>query len=267
MNVVGWMERRFGRFAVPRLTALIVAGQVAGFFTYHANPDAITGWTLVGEHVLRGELWRLVLFPFIPPGTGLLTAFAIYIFYLMGSALEATWGDFRFNLYLLIAYLSTVATALLIPSAPIASNGYIGASVFLAFAWLFPEFEILLFFILPVRVKWLAWITWAGMLYSVATGSLLNAVLISASVLNFLMFFGGEVVGMAVRGRRRMERQTVGMRRKPRTAFHRCAVCSETEVTAPEREFRFCSQCGGEWEYCDRHLRDHEHRSVPPSEA
>ena len=154
MSWVEKLDRKFGRYAIPNLTLLIVCGQLTGFFLGHIKPEQLEQWELVASRLQEGELWRLVTFPMVPPGSGLLVLFGIYLFYLMGTALEHTWGTFRYNVYLLIAYLCTVAVSFLAPELPM-SNAYIGGSVFLAFAWLYPEFQLLLMFILPVKIKWL----------------------------------------------------------------------------------------------------------------
>src|ERR1043165_464844 len=88
-------------------------------------------------------------------------AFGWYLFYLMGSALEAYWGVFRYNVYLFVSYVLLVGLAFLTPAAPV-TNMFILGSVFLAFAYLNPDFEMILFFILPVKIKWLAFISTAG---------------------------------------------------------------------------------------------------------
>src|SRR4029077_2272748 len=119
----------------------------------------------VPEAVGWGEWWRLVSFLFTPPsGNPLLAIFALYFLWFMGGALEAQWGAFRYNVYVLIGYAMTVAAAFAFPYGA-ATNGYITGSIFLAFAYLFPDFQILLFFILPVKVKWLALITWLFFAY------------------------------------------------------------------------------------------------------
>ena len=111
---------------------------------------------LVPTKVLHGEVWRLVTFLCEPPTNNLVFAFFFwYLFFLMGTALESTWGVFRYNVYLLVGWAATVAVSFIQPEAP-ASAGFLQGSVFLAFAYLYPNFQLLLFFILPVKVKWLA---------------------------------------------------------------------------------------------------------------
>ncbi len=258
MTLLDRLERRFGRYAIHNLTGLIVAGQVVGIFLGWGNAEFLQRWALVPQLVLEGQWWRLITFVFIPPGINILVFFAIYLFFIMGSALEAQWGAFRYNVYVLIAYIATIAAAFLVPGDA-ATVSYVGGSVFLAFAWLFPDFQILLMFILPVKVKYLAWITWAGYFLTLATGSMMARVLVLASISNFLLFFGYDIVLRVRHGQRTMER-AVRRIRQERQAFHECAECGMTEKSDIDMQFRFCSKCDGNFEYCEEHLHNHEHR-------
>ena len=140
--------------------------------------------------MLHGEWWRLITYLFDPPRTNAIFAFfAWYIFYLMGTTLETTWGLFRYNLYLAIGYFASLAFAFLcwfatgVPGQA-ATNGFLYGSVFLAFARLFPDFELQLFFILPIKIKWLALLTWIGYGWTmVAADTWLTRAMVVAAVL------------------------------------------------------------------------------------
>ena len=132
-------------------------------------------------------------------------AFTWYIFYLMGSALEGFWGEFRFNLFLLTGWALTLAASFVTPLSP-TTNLFIGGSVFLAFARLNPDFELAIFFILPVKIKWLALFTWLMTAYGLIVGSWPVRLQIFASVANFLIFFARDIVRDMRHGRRSMAR-------------------------------------------------------------
>ena len=154
------------------------------------------------------------------------------MFYLMGNALEGHWGAFRYNLFLLIGYLVTVAVTFLFPF-PAATNIFIGGSVFLAFAWLYPDFQIYIFFILPVKIKWLALLTWIGYGYELLVGSWHTRLLVVASISNFLLFFGKDIIWRMKTGNRKMifqAKQFTGARE----AFHTCATCGKTDISHPQ---------------------------------
>jgi hypothetical protein len=195
--------------------------------------------------------------------------------HLIGSALEATWGTFRFNVFLGIAYVANISFSVLastvfgegvVPGKEIAAtNLFFYESMFLAFAWLFPDFEIMLFFILPVKVKWLGLLAVAQLtlqfllgLASFSDGGWLQCVLIVASLVNISVFLGRDIANHLRYRNRRMLRRFSETNRQP-TARHTCIVCGATDLSHPDREFRYCPQCQGTPAYCDQHLAGHQH--------
>ena len=183
MSLLDKIERRFRRFALPHLTIGLILCQVVVYAMSQGqmlkagggDPQGQTVLdriALVPDKVLEGQVWRLLTFVCEPPVTNVVFAlFFWYLFYLMGEALELNWGPFRYNVYLLIGYLATVAVSFLTPQAP-ASIGFLEGSVFLAFAALFPDFVIHLFFLLPVKIKWLALLAWIGYFFALVFGDL-----------------------------------------------------------------------------------------------
>jgi hypothetical protein len=264
MSLLDRLERKLGRFAVPHVTLALIVFQVGAYIVIQASlrqgqESAAQRLLLIPERVLAGEVWRLVTFLVVPPVTNLIFAFFFwYLFYLMGTALERHWGVFRYNVYLLIGYIATVAVSFLTPDMP-SSNGYLQASVFLAFAFLYPDFVLHLFFILPVKIKWLALLTWIGYVLALVFGGWLTRLLVLASVCNFLLFFGRDIVERIQAGRRHMAGQAARFAVREPTYFHRCTVCGITDRTHPDMDFRYCSKCEGTYGYCMEHLHNHEH--------
>ena len=264
MSLLTKLERIFGRFAIPNLSLYLVIGQVFVLLSHLMGLLDLSTFVLVPLLAKQGEWWRLVSMIFLPPAPGMfgyaLVAFAWYMFYLMGGALEGYWGEFRFNLFLLSGYLLTVGVAFLTPYSA-TTNLFIAGSVFLAFAWLNPEFEIALFFILPVKIKWLALVTWLLFTYRFVVGDWALRLQILASVGNFLIFFAGDIV-LTMRHRQRamsgQARRFAAEAAGPR-ARHRCRVCGKTDLTNPEMDFRYCSKCAGDECYCPEHIFNHEH--------
>ena len=257
MKLLDRLERRFGRFAVPHVTVSLIFCQVL-VYVIQSQPGMVADIGLVPRRVLEGQAWRLVSFLFQPPVTHPIFAFFFwYLFYLMGTALERTWGTFRYDVYLLIGYLATVAAAFVqLDSA--ASVGFLQGSVFLAFAWLYPDFQLMLFFLLPVKVKWLALLTWIGYLYAMVFGPWPVPLLVGASVCNFLLFFGRDVIGRMRGAHRRMTAQANRIKERD-TPRHVCRICGINNKTHPKMSFRYCSKCAGACCYCSEHLHDHEH--------
>jgi len=142
--------------------------------------------------VARGQVWRLITFIFLPPSTSLLwIIFSLYFYWMIGDALETQWGSFRFNLFYLIGIIGAILGALITGSA---SNMYLNLSLFLAFAAMFPNFQILIFFILPVKMKWLALADLVLYVYMFITGTWPTRVAILFSLLNVALFFGGDLL-------------------------------------------------------------------------
>ncbi len=271
MSFLNRLERIFGRLAVPNLTLWIIVGQafvLFGVMAHLLDPDLLR---LVPAQVFDGQWWRAITFLFIPPigAIGMVSlvflAFGWYLFYLMGTALEAYWGVFRFNLFLLIGVALTVGLSFIRPFGEV-TNMFLGGSVFLAFAYLNPDFEIIVFFILPVRIKWLALIAWIGYIYQFAVNGWSIRLQVLASVANFLLFFAADIGRTLRHGRRTMARKAerITNDHEPR---HVCFVCGKTDVTHPDLDFRYCSKCAGDQCYCPEHIQNHEHVVAPENET
>ncbi|HEG42745.1 MAG TPA: hypothetical protein ENH94_01720 [Phycisphaerales bacterium] len=258
MNLLDHLEKRYRRFAVPHMTRYIVLGQVAAYIFIAMEQIDPAQMAFVPKLVLEGQIWRLITFVLVPPfRTPISIFFGLYLFYLVGSALENHWGAFRYNVYLLIAYVSTVIFAFFTPGYA-ATNVFIGGSFFLAFAFLYPDFQLYLMFILPVRMKWLAMLAWIIYFLVIVFGNWSGRFMALASILNFLVFFGADVVRKAKYGRRKMTQQATryATKDKPR---HCCVVCGITEKSQDKPEFRYCNICQPTACYCTEHLEGHEH--------
>jgi len=272
MSLLNRLERSLGRFALPNLSLWLVAGQFLFWgLTLLANFD-VTRIALVPALVLEGEVWRTVTFLFYPPTLSrdvlsmVFLAFGWYMFHLMGSALEAYWGVFRYNLFILCGWALTVAASFLTPLYP-AGNGFLAGTVFLAFAFLNPDFVIYVFFILPVKIKWLALLTWVLYGFSFVTGGWPTRLMVLAATGNFLLFFGRDLVQLARGGRRRMVQQgrAIAARNAAPEPRHTCHVCGKTDLTHPRLDFRYCSKCAGEECYCAEHIFNHVHTGAEPA--
>lgn len=256
------LERMFGWMAVRNLALYLVIGQV--FVVLTSMLGLLRPETLMFAPftLWQGDWWRIFTFMFvIPVPSGALgfvfMVFGWYLFYMMGNALEAYWGAFRFNLYLILSYALTVALSFITPGA-VVSNLFILGSVFLAFAFLNPDFELVLFFVLPVKIKWLAIIAWAWNVVLFIRGDLADRLQIGAPVATFFLFFGADIIQTLRQGRRTAARraQRVVEETQPR---HTCHVCGKTDKSHPQLDFRYCSKCAGDQCYCPEHIHNHAH--------
>lgn len=258
MKWIDKLERKFGRYAIRGLMTYITALTAVVFLIQKTMPDYIFKIMLIPEYVLKGEVWRLITYIFIPEETSyIFIIFALYFFYMIGTSLENEWGSFRFNVYYLLGMIGTTIAAFITGSA---TAVYINLSLFLAFAYLYPNFEILLFFIIPIKIKYLGWINWIFIGISILFFPLPYKLASIASVLNFIVFFGKDMVA-----RIKISRKSYYNRKKFKTelprksTIHRCAVCGITEKDDPDMEFRYCVECDGDYEYCMKHLKNHKH--------
>ncbi|MEC9487937.1 MAG: rhomboid family intramembrane serine protease [Halanaerobium sp.] len=262
MKWIGRLERRFGKYAIPNLMSYIVGlNFVVYLLTYFEPTGRVLSYLVLRPSlVLKGEIWRLFTYIFIPPRTSpIFIIFVLYFYYLIGSSLENQWGTFRFNLYYLLGYLGTTIGAFI--SGGSTTPIYLNLSLFLAFARLYPDFQILLFFIIPLKVKYLAYINAFFIVWAIIGEPLPIKIAALVAIANYLIFFGRDIVEDLTRrkkvseNRRRFERGI----KKEGEPIHRCTVCGITEQDAPEMEFRYCTGCDGYHEYCMEHLHNHEH--------
>jgi len=269
MSLLTRLERLLGRFAIANLSLYLVAGQVLFWGLAVLTGFPLERIALLPVAVFAGEAWRVVTYLLVPPPVNpgafgvVMTAFAWYLFYLMGTALEHYWGNFRYNAFIGLGWFLTTAVAFLTP-AVYASNLFLAGSVFLAFAQLNPDFELLIFFLLPVKIKWLALLQWLYYGYVMVAGGWSARLAVLAATGNFLIFFAGDIVERMRTGRRRMAYQASVFAARPEEneARHRCRVCGKTELTHPQLDFRYCSKCAGNQCYCAEHIFNHEHVTV-----
>jgi len=254
-------ERKLERFAIHDLTLYLVGGQGLALLLGLTMPGFVNNMLLIPEAVMNGQWWRLISFVLTPPsGNPIFAAFALYLLFFMGRSLENQWGTLRYNLYVLIGFLMTIAVSFVFPYG-VASNTYITGSIFLAFAYLFPNFEIMLFFVLPVKIKWLAVVTWILYAISFATGDWLTRLLILAAVTNFFVFFGKDIFYSVRHGHRKVKQQASVIASREQ-ARHTCTVCGITDKSHREMDFRYCTKCDPPVAYCMDHLNAHEHKKV-----
>lgn len=282
MNFLNKMERKIGKYAIPNLMIYLIAAYCIGFVIYTVNPNFMLTLTLSPYHILHGQVWRLITWILMPTDTRVFSLLIMaLLYYQLGSALERSWGTFRFNVYIFGGMLFTVIGAFilygiyaaagtgsletisLISSLTFTTN-YINLTIFLAFAVMYPEMQILLFFIIPVKMKWMAVVYAVLIAINLILTSWGGRIAIIMSILNFLIFF------LSTRNYRRVSPKEIHRKqvfkaqmREPRRGSmvtkHKCAVCGRTELDDPNLEFRFCSKCDGNYEYCQDHLFTHQH--------
>ncbi len=279
MNFLDKLEQKFGRYAIRDLARYLCFCFVAGAVIDFVAPGIYDTYLSLNPYmILHGQVWRLVTFLLAPLVNmrsiiGILFIFfVISLYYNICLTLQRIWGDFRFNMYMLTGILGTILSAFILYFVTkfqfiMMDSYYIQLALFLAFASLFPNQELLLYGILPVKMKWLAYIDVAYLVYSfvMAGGGMYGwcvRVSIIVSILNFLIYFFAGRNGRRYRPSEIKRKREFKKRVQPPVkngARHKCAVCNRTELDDPTLEFRYCSKCEGNYEYCQDHLFTHTH--------
>lgn len=295
MNIIDkWEQSKFGRFGIPNLMKYVIALNAAGLILGLINPSFYYRYLSLDMYaIFHGQIWRLLTF-FICPSIGFGTGnsivnifwFVIWaqMYYSIGSNLEYRWGTFRFNLFyfsgVLWIVLVTVVFYLFMMTGDASINAilgfqmgaavsfmYLNQTLFLAFALLYPDIQFLVYFIIPVKAKWLSilylGLTGIGLFSALRGGAYYEAALIGVSLINlviFLVFARGTSSPRQIL-RQKKRQAEFQYKAKPQTSGprHRCAICGRTEIDSPNLEFRYCSKCEGNFEYCSDHLFTHEH--------
>ena len=277
MKLFNKLERKFGRFGIPHLTNYIIGCYILGYVIALMRSDFLSYLTLEPAWILRGQIWRLITWVLIPPESlSVFTIIMLLFYYSLGTTLERTWGTFRYTLYIFSGLIFTILGAFFlyfIMGGNVTGIGnffstyYVSMSIFLAFAVSYPDMRALLYFVIPIKMKWMAFVYAAMILYDifnyVRIGLWPMAVPIVASLLNFVIFFFstrdiGRYRPKEVR-RRQNFKKAVNPSKVTTITKHKCAVCGRTERDGENLEFRFCSKCNGNYEYCQDHLYTHEH--------
>lgn len=296
--MISKFERKFGKYAIKNLTLYLIIGYVIGYLISLFSPELYTLLNFNPYMIFKGQVWRVVTWVITAPeDLGVLVIVMLFLYYSLGQTLEKTWGTYRYNVYIFSGLLYTVVGALIlyivmcayygsyIPAELIGTNiglyvstYYINMSIFLAAAVTYPDMELLLYFIVPIKIKWFGLIYGIMIVYDIFNafktarmiGIYMNAiiltVLIILSLLNFIIYFftvknRGRFAPKQVK-RRQQFKQNI-KRSAPKTyeggARHKCAVCGQTELDNPDLIFRYCSKCSGNKEYCQEHLFTHTH--------
>ena len=191
-RLIDKLSRKLGRFAIQNLMSIII-GAMALVFLSDLMIQGTMGGSILSAlifdkaAIFSGEVWRVFTFIFLPPETRLIfIIFALYLYWLIGNSLEDNWGAFKFNLFYLCGIIGTIIAGLI---TGYATNSYINLSLFLAFAIVFPDFELNLFFLIPVKVKYFAIFYLVLIGYMIVVLPFYDKIAIIVSLANVALFF------------------------------------------------------------------------------
>jgi membrane associated rhomboid family serine protease len=252
MSWLDKLERRFGFLGIPGLLRIVVGFTALVFVLIALNPGFRFLLDLDPERIRHGEVWRLITYIFLPRTLSpLWLVLALWFLWFIGEGLEQAWGAFRLTLYFFVGMIGTMVAAFFFGSN--FSNVMLVSSLFFAYARFYPDQVIYILFILPAKIKWIAWASAALLLFGFVVGTNSYRAALVAAFANYFIFFGPELYHAA------RHRKEISARRKrfedesrgAAEALHRCATCGATEMTDPQLEFRVARD--GE-EYCIPHL-------------
>ena len=302
MQRVSKFEKKFGKYAIPNLSTILIICYAVGYVIQLINNNFLLYLTLNPYDILHGQVWRLLTWVVVPPSGGnvFMTLIMLYFYWSIGSTLERTWGAYRYNVYIFSGMIFTIigsfiamgscylfygeawglsnpaiASLIFNTGSLFFSTSYINMSIFLAFAATFPDMQVLLMFIIPIKVKWMGivyavlavWQLFTGAKYNIGglvlDLSIFSRIALLSSLLNFIVFFF-IFRKRLIRTPKQMKRQheykkEVHKSHSSTITRHKCAICGRTDETNPELDFRFCSKCNGNYEYCQEHLFTHQH--------
>ena len=271
MGFLEKLERKIGRYAIKNLMLYLTVLYSIGFAISLINIEIYYNYlSLDIPKILSGQVWRILTWTLYAPDQSIFFgAIMLYLYYNLGSNLERVWGSFRFNLYMFMGYFFLIVGAFVLyaiygdfvsyyPLTPDSLN----MSIFLAFAATYPEMSFYVYFVLPIKAKYLAFVYLLIEAYSFIMGGVITKASIGLSLLNFVIFY------LLTRNWYRISPKNVARQVKFKKAakirpagesIHKCAVCGRTEKDDDTLEFRFCSKCKGNLEYCSDHLYTHIH--------
>lgn len=276
MKFFNRLEMKYRKYAIHNLMYYIVILYAVGLIIQLpgiGNPMFYWNYlSLDAEAILHGQIWRIVTFIVYPPSFGFFLfdslffgIIALFMYYSLGRTLESIWGAFRFNVFFFVGMLGQVLASLIgylvFKQNLFMTTGYLNLSIFLAFAIYFPDAQFYMFFVLPVKAKWLAVAEVAVCLYGFITGNISSRVEIVIALANIILFFAmtRNVNKFDPRELRRKQKFKKQVKMMPQgKSRHKCAVCGRTEADG-DLEFRYCSKCEGNYEYCQDHLYTHQH--------
>ena len=278
-----WLDRfyyKHPRFGIPNLMKFIVIGNVLIYFLdMFSNGYASWLFMFHPSAILHGQVWRIITFLFVPVSgysssdmfSILWFAMTTLFYYYIGNALERQWGSTRFTVFYFLGAILNLIIGFAFQTS--VTMYYVNMSMFFSFATLYPEMQVLLYGILPLKVKWLAWLDAALFLFDIIRYLMLGAwgyaLIPVVAILNYFLFFWDDLMNIVRRKTGRMayqsRSQTINFKKAQKEVqqrkgyLHKCAVCGITDADDPNMEFRYCSKCNGYYCYCMKHINNHVH--------
>ena len=263
------------RLGIPGLMRYIVgANAVVYLLSLFARGGSLNFLSMDPAAVLRGELWRIVTYVLLPTNGGIFLIISLFFYYWLGESLERLWGSTKFTVYYVSGTLLTALASLLAYfidgiSVPVYGAVYVNTALFLAYALNYPDAMVNIYFIIPVKMKWMAALE--GILFALSVVTAIaarmwgQALMPIVALLNLFVFFTPDFLRKADRVKAHSRPQAVQFRRavkeqqRQKGYNHKCSVCGRTDTDYPNLQFRYCSKCAGYHCFCEDHIFNHTH--------
>ena len=282
MNFMAKLERKFGKYAIPGLHRYLVFAYFLGYLSLMIAPEMMSYMQFSMAYILQGQIWRLVTWIFCCSSSdSVMTLLFLFCLLSMGRSLEYVLGTFRLNVLLIGGMVLNLLYGILIYFIPLAifdiglpanlSNYYTLISMYMALAICMPDAQVNLYFVIPIKMKWMLLVYLFSMGYELWVyynyGGIITLLVYGSQVIcalvNVFVFFKLCQIRLTRQQKKRQQefRQQVSQPRpNANISRHKCAICGRTEITNPELTFRYCSKCTGNKEYCQDHLFTHTHQ-------
>ena len=268
MRLVDRFLYKHPNFGIPGLARYLAVGTGAAWVIGLINSVLYAYLSFSAAAVLHGQVWRLVSFMFMPYDRSWIGFISILFYYWIGSTLEQYWGSGKFTVYVLVNMLLTILSGFALHflgySISLTAT-YIYLAMFFAFAVYFPDVQVLFMMIIPIKMKYLAYVDAVLFALAIINNPFPINLVPVVAILGFLLFCGGELLG---RIPKRPSAQTVNFRResarirreqRDQLYHHKCSVCGRTDTEYPDLQFRYCSRCAGYHCFCEDHINNHVH--------
>lgn len=301
-------EKWFRRHTIPNLTLWLIIGYAVGYIIEMVNDSFLYYLALDPYKIIHGQVWRLFTWLIIPPNSSniFFVLLMLWCCYTIGNILERTWGTYRYNLFIFTGVLLTVLFAFAYLAFLYLTNGpsvvqayeeagyifsgyiwfgfstyFINVSIYIVFAMTYPNDIVRLYFLIPVKMKWLGVLDVIYLGYMLIVGGAYTRFAVVAALVNCLIFYVANIKGIAISpkqihrknqfnrnyrmgqnmgpGGRAASSAGTGTATPKSVARHKCAICGKTDISDPDMTFRYCSKCNGNYEYCQVHLFQHTH--------
>ena len=287
MNLMDKLERKWGRYAIPELHKYLVFAYFLGYLANMISPVMVSYMQFNMSLILRGQIWRLVTWIFSCNSTGIMTLLFLFCLLSMGKSLEYVLGTFRMNVLLIGGMILNLIVGILLYVIPLftlgygiptqLSNYYTLISMYMALAICMPDAEVHLYFLIPIKMRWMLVVYLFSMglelwtYYSYGGGGfggvllmLIYGTQIICALINMFVFYQMTKKRLTRKLKQRQKQFQAQMKPQPRPGAtatrHKCVICGKTEKDDPELSFRYCSKCTGNKEYCQDHLFTHTHQ-------